>query len=104
KILHCTATLGENVRCRSIIGHGPKREFDSKQTAAKLDEIAGPTHRYCHVADRVFENQIPANDPCDYFTERGVAVRIGRTGTRNHRRELSVTKRRETAGDSGDDK
>ena len=50
--------------------------------------------------DRVFENQVPANDPGEEFTEGRVRVRISRTRDRYHRSKLCVTERGEHASES----
>ena len=48
------------------------------QTAEQLDKIVGPTLGHRHVADRVFQDQIPADDPGDDFAERRVGIGVGR--------------------------
>src|SRR5271154_1040836 len=45
---------------------------------------------YGHVADGVFQNEIPPDDPGDEFAHRGVRVRVGAAGDGNHRGEFSV--------------
>ena len=72
--------------------------------AQQLHEIARPADRHGHVADRVFEDQIPADDPGDDLAERRVGISVSRARDRDHRRQLAVTKRRETAGDRRHDK
>ena len=69
----------------------------------KLDKIIRPAFRDRHVADRIFENQIPADDPGDDLAESRVGISVGGTGNRNHGGELAVTKRREPAGERRDD-
>ena len=49
---------------RGVIGHQPKRKLDVR-IRQQLDEIARPSDGNGHVADRVFQDQIPANDPGD---------------------------------------
>ena len=71
------------------------------EAAQQLLEIARPRDRHGDVADRVFDDQIPADDPRDQLAERGVGVGVGRAGDRHHRRELRVAQRREAAGDRG---
>ena len=65
--------------------------------------IFAPGDRDRRRADRVFENQIPADDPCDQLAHRGVGISIGAARDRNHRRELGVTQTGKCAADSGDD-
>ena len=57
-------------------------------------EVAAPGDRDRDVADRVLEDQIPADDPRDELAERRVRVRVGAAGLRNHRGELGVAERR----------
>src|SRR6266581_4616883 len=74
-----------------------------KQAVAELDEITGPAHRDGHVADGIFQNEVPTNNPRDNFAKCRVGIRVGRSGHRNHRRELGVTKRSERASDASYD-
>ena len=45
-------------------------------------------------ADGVFQNQVPANDPSEQFTQGGVGIRIRRARDRHHRSKLRVAERR----------
>ncbi len=60
--------------------------------AAKSDADA-------HVAEGVFEDQIPADDPGDQFAQRGVGVGVGRAGDGDHGGQFGVAK----AGEGADD-
>ena len=51
-----------------------------------------------HVADHVFENQVPADDPGKDFAQRRVRIGIGATGNRNHRRQFRITEAGKAAG------
>ena len=42
------------------------------------------------VADRVLEDQVPADDPGHELAEGRVGVRVGAAGDRDHGRELGV--------------
>ena len=53
-------------------------------------EIVAPRDRHGDVADRVLEDQIPADDPRDQLAERRVRVGVGASRLRDHRRELRV--------------
>ncbi len=66
-------------------------------------EVSAPADGHGHGADRVFENQIPADHPGDDFAEGGVGVGVGAARDGNHRRELGVAQGRETAGEAGQD-
>src|SRR5262249_36054997 len=53
--------------------------------------------------DRIFENQIPANDPGDKFAHGRVRVSVGAARNWNHRSEFRVTKTGEGAADARND-
>jgi len=53
--------------------------------------MGGKTHTDCHVRASVFENQIPADNPGNQFSQRGVGVGISRTRDGNHGRQFGVT-------------
>jgi hypothetical protein len=54
-------------------------------------------------ADRVLENQIPADHPGEQLAERCVGIGVGRSGHWHHRRKFGVAQRRENAGHAGED-
>ena len=54
-------------------------------------------------ADRVFEHQVPADDPGEELAQRGVGVGVGGSGDGDHRGELGVAERGEDARDARDD-
>ena len=84
----------------------PEREVDPEE-AQERAEVAGPGDRDRHVADRVLEDQVPADDPGHELAERRVGVRVGAAGDRDERGELRVAQPRERAHraqqDEGDD-
>ena len=53
--------------------------------------------------DRVFQNQVPADDPRDQLPQRRVRIGVGASRLRNHRRQLGVAQRREPADDAEQD-
>ena len=95
------AALCNNTRRCCVIVHQPKRKFQIEEAAAQSNEIAGPADRDRHIANCVFENEIPADNPRDDLTQRRIRIRVGRARDRNHRGEFGVTKRRESARDPG---
>src|SRR5258708_17069569 len=58
---------------------------------------AAPAAGYGWGAKRVFQNQIPADDPGNQLAERGIAISIGGTGDGNHRSEFRITEAGEHA-------
>ena len=95
------AALRYNARRCCVIVHQPKREFQTKEAATQSNEIAGPADCDRHVANCVFKNEVPTDDPRDDFTERRVGIGVSRSRNRNHRGELGITKRSESARDPG---
>ena len=77
--------------------HGPlvKRSTVSEtgmpeRLVHQAQEVAGPRGADRHRAERVLEDQVPADDPGDELAHRRVAVGVGRAGDRDHRRHLRV--------------
>ena len=68
----------------------------------QLAEVARPADRHADVADRVLDDQVPADDPRHQLAERRVGVGVRRARDRHHRRELGVAERREPAGERGE--
>ena len=85
-----------------VVGAEPARAGDA-DAAQQLLEVAGPGDGDRDVADRVLDDQVPADDPADQLAQGGVGVGVGRAGDRHHRGELGVAEGREAAGDGGDD-
>ena len=85
-----------------IRGRDPlDREVES-EPIEQIDDVGGEADADAHVGEGVLEDQVPANDPCDEFAERGVGVGVGRTGDGNHRCEFGVTEAGKDA-DNGDE-
>jgi hypothetical protein len=57
-----------------------------------------------HIADRIFENQVPADDPCDEFAHTRVGVRVSGAGDGNHGGQFGITERGKRAHDGDEDK
>ena len=52
-----------------------------------------------HVADGVFQDQVPADDPGDQLAHGRVGVGVGAAGDRNHRRQLGIAEPGKRADD-----
>jgi hypothetical protein len=65
----------------------------------KIHDVRGEANAHGHVADGVFQDEIPANDPCDQLAHGGVGVGVGAARDRDHRCQLGIAK----AGESADD-
>ena len=81
---------------RAIAGGQPCRQVDA-HAAEERAEVVAPRDGDGHVADRVLEDQVPADDPGDHFAQRGVGIGVRAAGLRNHRRQLGVAQRRQRA-------
>ena len=67
-------------------------------------EIAGPSDADGRRAERIFEDQCPADDPSQELTERRIRIGVGAAGDRNLTGDFRVTERGQRAHDAGDDK
>ena len=75
-------------------GAGHVAELGRQLNAIVLEEghqRSTPSGGYGGRAEGIFQDQIPADDPGKDFSQRGVAVGIGRAGNGNKRSELGVT-------------
>ncbi len=87
---------------RAVVDAHPAGQVDP-HVVEQLLEVAGPGDGHRHVAHRVLDDEVPADDPADQLAEGGVGVGVGRAGDRHHGGELGVAERREAAGDGGED-
>ena len=60
-------------------------------------EIARPADGHRRRAERILENQVPADDPREDLADRRVGVGVGAAGDRHHRGELGVAEAGERA-------
>ena len=79
----------------------PRRQLHAGRRQQHL-HIARPADRNDGDDERVFEQQIPADDPGGEFAEHRVAVGIRAAGDGNHAGELGVAQCRRRAADTGD--
>ncbi len=80
-------------RCRNVQAH----------LVEQADDISRPAHRDGADCEQVFENQIPADEPRNAFTEGCVGVRIGAARNGNHGGKLGITEAGERAADARED-
>ena len=66
--------------------------------------ITGEADRDGDVADDVFEDEVPADDPGENFAERGVGIGVGAAGDGDHRGQFGIAKSGEAAGDRDQEK
>ena len=56
-----------------------------------IDQVSSETDTHCHVADRIFQDQIPADDPGNQLAHSGIRVRVRAARDRNHGSQFRVT-------------
>ncbi len=78
-----------NSRSGPIIGGEPVGNRDPEARDERLEVIA-PADGDGDIADRVFDDQVPADDPGNQFAERGIGVGIRAARYRNHRRKFGI--------------
>ena len=71
--------------------------------AQKLAEVVRPRSRHRGAAHRVFQDQVPADDPGEQFAEGGVGIGVGAAGNRHGRSKLGIAQRRQSASKTGDE-
>ena len=76
--------------------------MESENVIAQILQICGESHRDRHVGHRVFQNQIPADNPRENFAQNRVGVGVGAARDRNHRGQFGETQAREQASDQHD--
>ncbi len=60
--------------------------------------VGGEADGHDHVADDVFEDEVPADDPGEDFAQRRVGVGVGAAGDGNHRGQFGVAESGKAAG------
>ena len=88
--------------CLAAREHGV-REFhgqvEAEQVIEKVIHVCAEADSDRHVRDRVFEDQVPADDPGEDLAHGRVGVGVSAAGHGDHRREFGVAERGEAAGD-----
>jgi hypothetical protein len=92
----------ESIFCRPGVGDEPAGEMDI-EALQEIVEITAPRNGHDDVADRVFEDQGPADDPGDELAKRDIGIGIGASGDRNAAGKFGVAHGREAAGNSRED-
>src|SRR3979409_704303 len=89
--------------CASSASGAVPREAGRGVSARKeVPKIGGPVPRAGESRDRVFEQQVPADEPGERLAEGCIGVAVGAARHRQEGRELGVTQRRESAAEGGD--
>src|SRR5262245_50296589 len=69
----------------------------------QVDHVGGEANADGHVADGVFENEVPTDDPGDDFAHGRVGVSVGAARDGNHGSEFGIADRGETASNRDED-
>ena len=80
-------------------GRDPARAGMHAEPIHEIDDVGGEADAHRHVADGVFQDQVPTDDPGDQFSHGGVGVGIGAAGDGNHGRQLGIAEPGEGADD-----
>ena len=84
---------------RKIGGRYPSRAGMQAEPIEQVDDVGGEADADAHVGAGVFEDQVPADDPCDELAEGGVGVGVSRAGDGNHGGQLGIAKAGERANE-----
>ena len=97
--------LGHELLTLEVIVPGREQESgikpDMEHILKQRIEVARPAVGREARPDRVFQDQVPADDPGDQLAQRGVGVGVRTAGHRNHAGQLRIAKRREPATQRG---
>ena len=66
-------------------------------------DVGGETDADRHVANSVFQDEVPADYPGDEFAHGGIGIGVGAAGDGDHGRELGITDGSEAADDGDQD-
>ena len=93
RVEHVALQVGE--AARQVRGRDPAQRGMPAKPVEGRDHVRGEADADRHVADGVFEDQVPADDPGDQLAHGGVGVGVGAAGDGDHGRQLGVAERGE---------
>ena len=82
---------------------GNRRRNDDAEILEKAHDVARPADGDGDGAERVFENQVPADDPGDEFAHCRVGIRVGAAGDRDRGCHFGIAKTGKSAGKGAED-
>ena len=82
---------------RQVCGRNPLQRQVHAEPVHQVHDVRRESHAHAHVAEGVFQDQVPADNPRRQLTHGRVGVGIRRAGDRNHRRNLGITQARKSA-------
>jgi hypothetical protein len=89
---------------RSRVGVRSRRELRwnaDAEVLQKADKVPSPSRSHGSRAERIFQDQVPANDPGKNLTQGGIAIGISRAGNGNQGSEFGIAQPGEHATGSG---
>ncbi len=86
-----------------VHGAGPMVGQDDAEGGELRLQVSAEADGDRDVADRVFQDQVPADDPGEDFAQRGVGIGVGAAGDGDHRGQFGITQPGEAAGDGDQD-
>ena len=81
--------------CPVVVGQ-PQRHLDL-ENIEQLDEVVGPAGRNRARTHGIFQREVPADDPGEQLTQRGIGIGVSAARQRNHRGKFRVAKPRKSA-------
>ena len=72
------------------------------EVVEEFDGVARPSDGDGGRGEKVFQDKVPANDPCEEFAEAGVGVGVGAAGGGNHGGVLGIAEAGKETADSRD--
>ncbi|MBF8295406.1 MAG: hypothetical protein HW389_1951 [Bacteroidetes bacterium] len=88
--------------CGTVIDCEPGGDVNP-QSIKELMEVCCPCDRHRNIADGIFDDKVPPNDPGDNFAECRIGVCIRTSRDRHEGGKLGITKGAEPARNGGDD-
>ena len=67
-----------------------KGDIDA-EVVEEFDGVARPSDGDGGGGEKVFQNKVPANDPCEVFAEASIGIGVGAAGGGNHGGVFGVT-------------
>ena len=82
-----------------IGGRDPHERRMDAEPVHQIDDVCGEADADAHVAEGVFEDQVPADDPGHELAESGVGIGVRRAGDGDHGGDFGVAEAGEGAND-----
>ena len=101
RVKHVVLQIGESAR--QVRGRDPAQCGMPAEPVEGGSHVGGEADADRHVADRVFQDEVPADDPRDELAHRRVGVGVSAASDGDHGRQLGVAESGEGANDGHQD-